>query len=399
MPILDKVRVLDLTRVVAGPWCTQTLADLGADVIKIERPGVGDDTRKVGPFVTGADGRPTSDSAFFMGSNRGKRSLTLDIASPEGAQLARELAAQSDVFIENYKVGALARYGLDYDSIRAINPAIIYCSVTGYGQDGPYAPRPAYDSVMQAMCGLMSTCGPADGEPGAAPMRSAVPIADIFTGLYAAIGILAAIIHRRDTGAGQYIDAAMLDVTTAINAHLALGYLMTGKVPQRQGNNNPITAPSEVFRGADGHFTMSAANAGQFDSLLRVLGVDPALAQDERFLTNITRIQHRAALHAILEVRTLSQPVAHWIERLSAANVPCAPINDMQQLFADPHVLQVPHGSGVDVPLLRSPLHLSAAPVDHRAPPTLGQHSAEVLQSLLGRTEADIDRLRAAGVV
>ena len=405
MAILDKVRVLDLTRVVAGPWCTQTLADLGADVIKIERPGVGDDTRKVGPFVTGADGQLTSDSAFFMGSNRGKRSVTLDIASPEGAQLARELAAQCDVFIENYKVGALARYGLDYDSIRAINPAIIYCSVTGYGQDGPYAPRPAYDSVMQAMCGLMSTCGPADGEPGAAPMRSAVPIADIFTGLYAAIGILAAIIHRRDTGAGQYIDAAMLDVTTAINAHLALGYLMTGKVPQRQGNNNPITAPSEVFRGADGHFTMSAANAGQFDSLLRVLGLDPALAQDERFKTNITRIQHRAALHAILETRTLSQPVAHWIEQLSAANVPCAPINDMQQLFADPHVkhrdlvLRVPHGSGVDVPLLRSPLHLSAAPVEHRAPPTLGQHSAEVLQSLLGKTEADIARLRAAGVV
>jgi crotonobetainyl-CoA:carnitine CoA-transferase CaiB-like acyl-CoA transferase len=405
MPILDKVRVLDLTRVVAGPWCTQTLADLGADVIKIERPGVGDDTRKVGPFVTGANGQVTSDSAFFMGSNRGKRSLTLDIASPEGAQLARDLAAQSDVFIENYKVGALARYGLDYDSIRAINPTIIYCSVTGYGQDGPYAPRPAYDSVMQAMCGLMSTCGPADGEPGAAPMRSAVPIADIFTGLYAAIGILAAIIHRRETGEGQYIDAAMVDVTTAINAHLALGYLMTGKVPQRQGNNNPITAPSEVFRGADGHFTMSAANAGQFDSLLRVLGLDPALAQDERFKTNITRIQHRAELHAILETSTLSQPVAHWIERLSAANVPCAPINNMQQLFADPHVkhrdlvLQAPHGSGVDVPLLRSPLHLSAAPVEHRAPPTLGQHSAEVLQELLGKSEADIDRLRAAGVV
>ena len=197
----------------------------------------------------------------------------------------------------------------------------------------------------------------------------------------------------------------MMDVTTAINAHLALGYLMTGKVPQRQGNNNPITAPSEVFRGADGHFTMSAANDGQFDSLLRVLGLDPATAQDERFQTSITRIQHRAALHAILETRTLSQPVAHWIERLSAANVPCAPINNMQQLFADPHVkhrdlvLQVPHGSGVDVPLLRSPLHLSAAPVEHRAPPTLGQHSAEVLHDLLGKTEADIARLRAAGVV
>jgi crotonobetainyl-CoA:carnitine CoA-transferase CaiB-like acyl-CoA transferase len=405
MGILENVRVLDLTRILAGPWCTQTLADLGADVIKVERPDGGDETRKVGPFVTGADGKQTSDSAFFMGSNRGKRSLTIDIASDEGARIVRELAAQSDVFIENYKVGALQKYGLDYESIRALNPRIIYCSVTGFGQDGPYAPRPAYDSVMQAMCGLMSTCGHPDGEPGAGPMRSAVPVADIFTGLYAAIGILAAIIHRRDSGEGQYIDAAMMDVTTAINAHLALGYLMTGKVPQRQGNNNPITAPSEVFRGADGHFTMSAANDGQFDSLLRVLGLDPATAQDERFQTSITRIQHRAALHAILEARTLGQPVAHWIERLSAANVPCAPINNMQQLFADPHVkhrdlvLQVPHGSGVDVPLLRSPLHLSAAPVDHRAPPTLGQHSAEVLHDLLGKTEADIARLRAAGVV
>jgi crotonobetainyl-CoA:carnitine CoA-transferase CaiB-like acyl-CoA transferase len=405
MAILDKVRVLDLTRVVAGPWCTQALADLGADVIKIERPGVGDDTRKVGPFVTGANGQVTSDSAFFMGSNRGKRSLTLDIASKEGAQLARDLATKSDVFIENYKVGALTRYGLDYDSIRAINPSVIYCSVTGYGQDGPYAPRPAYDSVMQAMCGLMSTCGHADGEPGAGPMRSAVPIADIFTGLYAAIGIMAAIIHRRDTGEGQFIDAAMLDVSTAINGHLALGYLMTGKVPQRQGNNNPITAPSEVYRAADGHFTMSAANAGQFDGLLRVLELDPSLAQDERFKTNITRIQHRAVLHEVLEARTLSQPVAHWIERLSVANVPCAPIYNMEQLFADPHVkhrdlvLQVPHGSGVNVPLLRSPLNLSAAPVEHRAPPTLGQHSDQVLHELLGKNESDIARLRAAGVV
>lgn len=405
MGILDKLRVLDLTRVVAGPWCTQTLADLGADVIKIERPGVGDDTRKVGPFVTGANGQVTSDSAFFMGSNRGKRSLTLDIANKEGAQLARDLAAKSDIFIENYKVGGLARYGLDYDSIRAINPSVIYCSVTGYGQDGPYAPRPAYDSVMQAMCGLMSTCGHADGEPGAGPMRSAVPVADIFTGLYAAIGILAAVIHRRDTGEGQFIDSAMLDVSTAINGHLALGYLMTGQVPQRQGNNNPITAPSEVFRAADGHFTMSAANAGQFESLLRVLGLGSALAQDERFKTNITRIENRASLHDVMEVRTLGQPVAHWIEHLSAANVPCAPIYNMKQLFDDPHVkhrdlvLQVPHASGVNVPLLRSPLHLSAAPVEHRAPPTLGQHSDQVLHELLGKNESDMARLRAAGVV
>ena len=381
MGILDKVRVLDLTRVVAGPWCTQTLADLGADVIKIERPDGGDDTRKVGPFVTGADGKPTSDSAFFMGSNRGKRSLTLDIASPEGAQLVRDLAVQSDVFIENHKVGALQKYGLDAASIRALNPRIIYCSVTGFGQDGPYAPRPAYDSVMQAMCGLMSTCGHPDGEPGAGPMRSAVPIADIFTGLYAAIGILAALMQRAQTGEGQFIDAAMADVTTAINAHLALGYLMTGQVPQRQGNNNPITAPSEVFRAQDGYFSMSAANAGQFTGLLQALGIDTALDQDPRFASGMARIKHRRALHNILEARTLEHPVRYWIDRLSPLNVPCAPIYDMQQLFDDPHVrhrqlaMRLPHASGVDVPVLRSPLHLSAAPVQHRAPPMLGQHT------------------------
>ena len=405
MGILAKVRVLDLTRVVAGPWCTQALADLGADVIKIERPDGGDDTRRVGPFVTGADGKPTSDSAFFMGSNRGKRSLTIDIASPAGAQIVRELAAQSDVFIENYKVGALQKYGLDPASIRALNPRIIYCSVTGFGQDGPYAPRPAYDSVMQAMCGLMSTCGHPDGEPGAGPMRSAVPIADIFTGLYAAIGILGALIQRGQTGEGQSIDAAMVDVTTAINAHLALGYLMTGNVPQRQGNNNPITAPSEVFRAQDGYFSMSAGNAGQFTGLLQALEIGTALALDPRFASGMARIKHRRALHDILEARTLEQPVRHWIDRLSALNVPCAPIYDMQQLFDDPHVrhrglaMRLPHASGVDVPVLRSPLHLSAAPVEHRAPPMLGQHTAEILASLLGRSGAEVAALRAKSIV
>lgn len=405
MGILKQVRVLDLTRVVAGPWCTQTLADLGADVIKVERPDGGDDTRKVAPFVVGADGQTSSDSAFFMGSNRGKRSLTLDISTPEGAQIVRELAAQSDVFIENYKVGALQKYGLDAATIRALNPRIIYCSVTGFGQDGPYAPRPAYDSVMQAMCGLMSTCGHPEGQAGAGPMRSAVPIADIFTGLYAAIAILAALTQRSQTGEGQFIDAAMMDVTTAINAHLALGYLMTGEVPQRQGNNNPITAPSEVFRAQDGYFSMSAASAGQFSAMLSVLDMDAALGQDERFASGMARIQHRQALHDILEARTLEQPVSHWVDRLSALNVPCAPIYDMRQLFDDPHVrhrglaMKLPHASGVDVPVLRSPLHLSAAPVEHRAPPMLGQHSDEVLRELLGKSAAEIAHLREQLVV
>ena len=405
MGILENVRVLDLTRILAGPWCTQTLADLGADVIKVERPDGGDETRKVGPFVTGADGKQTSDSAFFMGSNRGKRSLTIDIASDEGARIVRELAAQSDVFIENYKVGALQKYGLDAASIRALNPRIIYCSVTGFGQHGPYAPRPAYDSVMQAMCGLMSTCGHPDGEPGAGPMRSAVPVADIFTGLYAAIAILAALIQRSRTGEGQCIDAAMVDVTTAINAHLALGYLMTGEVPQRQGNNNPITAPSEVFRSEDGYFTMSAANAGQFTSLVKALGIDATLEQDPRFASGLARIKHRRALHEILEARTVLQPTRYWIDLLSPLNVPCAPIYDMRQLFDDPHVrhrglaMRLPHASGVEVPALRSPLHLSDAPVQHRAPPMLGQHTDEVLQQRLGKSTADIAMLRERGVV
>lgn len=405
MPILDNVRVLDLTRVVAGPWCTQTLADLGADVIKIERPDGGDDTRRVSPFVIGADGKSTLDSAFFMGSNRGKRSVTVDIGTPQGADLIRELAVHCEVFIENYKVGGLKRYGLDYESIRAINPSVIYCSVTGFGQDGPYADRPAYDSVMQAMCGLMSTCGQPDGVPGAGPMRSAVPVADIFTGLYAAIAILAALIHRRDSGEGQYIDAALVDATTAVNGHLALGYLMTGQVPQRQGNNNPITAPSEVFQANNGFFTMSAGNSGQFDKLLQVLDLPSSLAQDPRFATNIERMSNRNALHDILQTRIQQATVAHWIGHLSVAGVPCAPILDMQQLFDDPHVrhrglaLTVQHASGVNVPMVRSPLRLSAAPVKHRAPPMLGQHSEEVLQELLGKSKSELAQLKSAGVI
>jgi len=405
MTILDGVRVLDLTRVIAGPWCTQVLADLGADVIKIERPDGGDDTRRVSPFVVGADGNKTNDSAFFMGSNRGKRSVTVDIAQPEGAQLIRDLAAQCDVFIENYKVGALKRYGLDYESIKAVRPDVVYCSVTGFGQEGPYAARPAYDSVLQAMGGLMSTCGLPDGEPGAGPIRAAIPITDIFAGLYAAIGILAAILHQRKTGEGQFIDTAMIDTTTAINGHLALGYLMTGEVPKRQGNNNPITAPSEVFRAADGYFTMSAGNNGQFAQMLPALGLEPSVAHDPRFITNITRIAHRAELHAILEAATQQQPVAYWIERLSAVTVPCAPIYDMRQLFDDPHVqgrglaMTLPHGSGVDVPALRSPLRLSASPVTYRAPPMLGQHTAEVLAGTLGKSVAEIEQLKASGVI
>lgn len=405
MQALSHVKVLDLTRVVAGPWCTQTLADLGADVIKIERPGVGDDTRRVGPFVVGADGGTTQDSAFFLGCNRGKRSVTVDITTARGAEIVRELAMSSDVMVENYKVGTLKEYGLDHETLQASNPGLVYCSVTGFGQDGPYASRPAYDSVLQAMGGLMSTCGLPDGEPGAAPMRTAIPITDIFTGLYATISIVAALTQRGRTGRGQTIDMAMIDVTTALNAHLAVGYLMTGVVPQRQGNLNPITAPSEVFRARDGHFSMSAGNNGQFERMLSVLGLNPALAREPRFANNVERLRHRAALHEILQAAALAEPVAWWIERLSACGVPCAAINDMRQLFEDPQVqhrglsLRVPHASGVDVPTLRSPLNLSASPVDHRAPPMLGQHTDEVLRERLQLTPQAIEALRHAGIV
>ncbi|MBM3352582.1 MAG: CoA transferase [Betaproteobacteria bacterium] len=405
MRALSHVKVLDLTRVVAGPWCTQTLADLGADVIKIERPGVGDDTRRVGPYVSTADGLRTQDSAFFLGCNRNKRSVTVDITTARGAALVRELALSSDVLVENYKVGALQQHGLDGATLCAAHPGLVYCSVTGFGQDGPYAPRPAYDSVLQAMGGLMSTCGVPDGEPGAGPMRAAVPITDIFTGLYATIAILAALTQRAASGRGQRIDMAMIDVTTALNAHLALGYLMTGEVPQRQGNLNPITAPSEVFRASDGYFLMSAGNDGQFAAMLQVLGLDLSLAAEPRFAGNAARIRSRAELHDILQAQALAAPMAHWIERLSARGVPCAAINDMRQLFEDPQVqhrglaLRVPHASGVDVPTLRSPLRLPLSPVEHRAPPMLGQHTRQVLQERLGLDLAAIEALQRDGIV
>lgn len=400
--VLEGVRVLDLTRVVAGPWCTQTLADLGAEVFKVEKPEGGDDTRRVGPFVQTPE---EGDSAFFMGVNRNKKSVTIDISTPEGSALVRELAVQCDVLVENYKVGDLKRYGLDWDTLHAINPQLVYCSVTGFGQDGPYATRPAYDSVLQAMCGLMSTCGHADGEPGGGPMRAGVPIADIFTGLYAAIGVIAALMQRPIAGQGQFIDMAMVDATTAVMGHLALGYLMTGEVPQRQGNNNPITSPSGVFRASDGFFSMSAGNNGQFLAMLDVLDLPADIAQDARFVTNIERIRNRKELDALLQAVTLTRPVADWVQRLSDRSVPCAAINDMQQVFEDPQVryrdlrLSVQHESGAEVPTLRSPLRLQLSPVEYVAAPMLGQHTDAVLSDMLMKSPEDIARLRASHVI
>jgi len=404
LAILSNVRVLDLTRVVAGPWATQILADLGAEVIKIEKPNEGDDTRRIGPFVRDREGRETDNSAFYLACNRGKRSVTIDISTERGQSLIRDLAAQSDIFVENYKAGSLARYGLDYPAIRAINPRIIYCSVTGFGGDGPYASRPAYDFILQGMSGLMSTCGHPDGAPGAGPMRTAVPITDITTGLYAAISILGALIHRSQTGLGQFIDAAMIDSAVALNGHLAIGYLMTGKVPARIGNANPIASPSEVHATRDGHMIVAAGNDGQFKALASAIGL-PQLAGDSRFRSNSDRVRNRKDLFPRLAEKLREETTAFWVDRLSVAGVPCGPINELDAVFADPQVrhrgiqLEAEHGTGGDVPLLKSPLNLSASPIEYRAPPLLGEGTDEVLGRLLQLSPDEVAQLRAQAVI
>ncbi len=401
--VLSGVRILDLSRVVSGPWCTQILADLGAEVIKIERPETGDDTRQMGPFLEDSDGAPTSDSAIFLACNRGKRSMTADIASPEGAALVRELAVSCDVFIENFKAGTLARFGLDYESVRAIRPDVVYCSITGFGHDGPYAARPAYDFVMQAMSGLMSTTGQPEGTPGSAPLRTAIPLTDMVTGLYAAIAILAALMHRNATGEGQFIDAAMLDSAVALNANLAVGFLMNGKVPKRSGNTNAVVAPSDLFETADGNVIIAVSNDAQFRSFCTLIGA-PELADDPRFVNNTKRFARRSELRDILAPSLRSAPTSVWVARCAAANVPCGPINHMHEVFADAQVrhrglaIAVPHASGRSVRLVRSPINLSASPVEHRAPPRLGQDTDSILDGL-GLSPDEIASLRARRIV
>ena len=404
-PILEGIKVLDLTRVIAGPMCTQILADMGAKVYKIEKPGEGDDTRRMGPFLQDpATGQPSNDSALYLAYNRGKQSITVDIASEEGAQIVRDLALRCDVVVENYKVGSLAKYGLDADSLRRLKPELIYCSVTGFGQTGPSAPKPAYDFILQGMAGPMSTCGLPDDQPGGGPMRTAIPMTDMVTGLYATIGILGALMHRQKTGEGQAIDAAMLDATVAFNGHLAVGYLMSGKAPQRVGNTNPIASPSEVFECAEGRLIIAAGNNTQFGQLCTVLGA-PDMPADPRFATNMQRIAHRSELQGALQALVRTQPRAQLLEKLSNANVPAGPINDMAQVFADPQtqhrqmVVELPHSSGQTVRLVRSPLNFSASPVTHQAPPQLGEHSLQALREELGLSDAQVAGLVARGVV
>lgn len=402
--MLSSIRVLDLTRFIAGPLCGQILADMGATVYKVERPGSGDDNRHIGPFQKDAQGKETGIAAAFTFCNRGKQSVTIDLGHPDGAQLVRDLARQCDVVIENYKAGGLRKYGLDYASLKTVKPDIVYCSITGFGQDGPYAERPAFDALIQAMSGLMSVCGQPDGAPGAGPLRTPVYIADTTTGLYAAIGVLGALWHRNATGEGQYIDLALLDTSIALTGHLGVGYLMNGVAARRNGNSNTTTAPSDVFRAKDGDMLIVCGNDTQFAALSKVLG-HAEWANDARFSTNAARLVNRTELNAVIEQALAAKTTAEWTALLAAANVPGGPINSLSNAFADPQVrhrelrVDVPFGETGTTPVLRNPLRFSEQPVEHRAIPALGQHTDSVLREVLGRDQDEIHRLRAAGVI
>jgi crotonobetainyl-CoA:carnitine CoA-transferase CaiB-like acyl-CoA transferase len=407
---LEGVRVLDLSRVLAGPWCTQTLADLGADVIKVERPPTidhpgGDDTRGWGPpFLKGRDGLETDQAAYFLGANRNKRSVTVDFARPEGQALIRQMAASADVLVENFKVGDMARYGLDAASLRALFPRLVYCSITGYGQTGPYRERAGYDYAVQGLGGLMSITGERDDLPGGGPQKVGVAVADLFTGLYATVAIQAALRHRDLSGQGQVIDMALLDTQVAMLANLGANYLSTGVAPRRAGNAHQNIVPYQVFEVADGHLILAVGNDGQFQRLCSVADC-PDLATDPRFARNADRVRHRDTLVPLLAERLRTRPRSEWLEALDRAKVPCGPINDLAEVFADPQVRArgmtsvMPHPLADRLELVSSPLKLSATPVQvRRPPPLLGQHTDEVLAEL-GLDEVARAGLRAAGVI
>lgn len=402
---LAGITVLDLSRVLAGPWATQLLADLGATVIKVERPGAGDDTRAWGPpWLADGDGQPTTDAAYFLCTNRNKQSVTVDFTRPEGQALIKQLAVRADVVVENFKVGGLAPYGLDYASLAALNPRLVYCSITGFGQDGPYAPRAGYDFLIQGMGGLMSLTGRPDGEEGEGPQKVGVALTDILTGLYAANAIQAALLHRAASGEGQHIDVALLDVQVACLANQALNYLVSGAVPKRMGNAHPNIVPYQDFPTADGDMILAIGNDGQFARWCAVAG-HPEWAHDPRFATNPARVRHRGELIPLMRQVTVTRTTDAWIAALEAEAVPCGPINTLDRVFADPQVqhrglkLDLPHAAGGRAPGVGNPLHLSATPVAYRqAPPVLGEHTDAVLTSM-GYSPQDIAALRAGGVV
>ncbi|MBD8615707.1 CoA transferase [Pseudomonas putida] len=406
MGALSHLRVLDLSRVLAGPWAGQILADLGAEVIKVERPGRGDDTRAWGPpFLADQVGNSTGEAAYYLAANRNKRSVTIDFTRPEGQQLIRELAAGSDILIENFKVGGLAAYGLGYASLSAVNPQLIYCSITGFGQTGPYATRPGYDFMVQGMGGLMSLTGKADGEQGAGPAKVGVALTDILTGLYSTVAVLAALAHRDKGGGGQQIDMALLDVQVACLANQAMNYLTTGVAPGRLGNAHPNIVPYQDFPTADGDFILTVGNDSQFAKFAQVAG-HAEWATDPRFVSNRQRVANRAQLIPLIRQATVFKTTQQWVTELEGVGVPCGPINDLSQVFADPQVLarglalHMEHPLAGTVPMVASPLRLSASPVEYRhAPPLLGEHTQEVLEQLLNMDARTYNQLHAAGVV
>ena len=403
---LSHIRILDLSRVLAGPWCSQLLADLGAEVIKIERPGSGDETRAWGPpYLKDAEGKDTTEAAYYLAINRNKESVTVDLAHPEGQKIVRELAMKCDVVLENYKVGGLKKYGLDYESLSRLNPRLVYCSITGFGQNGPWADRPGYDFIIQGIGGLMSVTGEADGRPGGGPQKVGVALVDILTGLYAANAIQAALIEREKSGLGQHIDVSLLDTQVASLANLSLNYLCSGKSPQRMGNAHPNIAPYQVLATSDGHFIVAVGNDGQFRRFCEVLDL-PGMADDDRFATNAARVRNRAELDAAIEARAKTQTKQYWLEKLEAADVPCGPINTLEEVFAEPQLaaremlVTMPHPTAGNVRLVGNPIKLSRTPVSYRTPPPmLGEQTEMVLQNICKLTDEQINGLRETGTL
>ena len=402
---LDHLKVLDMSRVLAGPFLAQNLADFGAEVIKVERPHHGDESRTFPPYVKDTAGNDTTDSAYFMSINRGKRSITIDIATPRGQALIKQLAARADVLIENYKVGDLKRYGLEYAAIRAINPRIVYCSITGFGQSGPYRNRPGYDYIFQAMSGLMSLTGGPDELPGGGPAKVGLAICDVMTGIYSSFAVMTALAERDKSGTGQHIDMSLLDTTIAAISHINMNYLVGGIIPKRMGTGHPSIVPSQMFQAKDGPMVVAVGNDGQFAKLCGALGC-AQWPKDPRFLTNPLRVTNRDVLIPMLEAAFAQKTANEWISSLTQLGVPCGPLNNIQQVFDDPHVqsrgvqVAIPHSRAGSVPALANPARLAKTPPQYERPaPLLGEHTREILSGVLGLSEAEIDQLAADKII
>lgn len=404
--ILKGIRVLDLSRVLAGPLCGQLLADLGADVIKVERPQSGDDSRAWGPpYLADISGEPTGESAFYCACNRGKRSITIDLHKPEGRDLIKKFAGVCDVLLENYKAGTLERYGLGYDELSKRNPKLVYCSITGFGQTGPYRSRPGYDTIVQAMGGLMSITGLQEGAPGAGPVRVGIALTDFMTGLYATIAVQSALLNRAQAGKGQYIDLSLLDVQVSALSAVGMNYLLSGKVPMRQGNRLPTVYPSDAFRCQDGYLMLIIGNNEQFKRFCEAADLG-MLHLDPRFLSNELRVSNADALSEKIADRLRTKRVQDWLRLLEGAQVACGPINDIAQVFADPQVVargmrgELPHPLSGTMPFIANPIRFSESAIHYeRAPPLLGQHTREVIEEVLGLTESEIGELKASGAI